>query len=156
MAKNEIYEISHFEIPARDPDRLRKFYADVFGWKFKNSAAQNMQYWNISTGTKHIPGVNGGLYKKGSENETPVNYISTPDIYQTIREIKKAGGKITVDVRKTLKHGYTTVGTDPEGNPIGLFESMNRGFLRERGKQSQSGANRVKSSHRHNMMADSK
>ena len=156
MAKNEIYEITHFEIPANDPNRLRKFYSDVFNWKFKNSAAKNMQYWNISTGTRHIPGVNGGLYKKGSENQTLVNYISTPDIYGTIKEIKKAGGHITVEVRKTLKHGYTAVGTDPEGNAIGLFESMDKGWLRERGKQSQSGANRVKSSYRNNTTPDSK
>jgi hypothetical protein len=154
--KNEINEITHFEIPARDPARLRKFYATVFGWRFKNSAAQNMQYWNISTGTKHIPGVNGGMYKKGSKNQTPVNYVSTPDIDESMAEIERAGGHITVGKRETPLHGYTAVGTDPEGNSIGLFQSADKGFFRQRGAQSQSGANRIKSSRRNDMTADSK
>jgi len=154
--KNEINEISHFEIPARDPERLRKFYTDVFGWKFKNSAAQDMQYWNISTGTEHIPGVNGGMYKRGSKNQTPVNYISTPDINESMAEVERAGGHITVGKTGTANHGWTAIGTDPEGNSIGLFESVDRGLFRERGKQSQSGAARIRSSKRNDKTADSK
>ncbi|MGD0728759.1 MAG: VOC family protein [Candidatus Micrarchaeaceae archaeon] len=154
--KNEINEISHFEIPARDPEKLRKFYTDVFGWKFKNSAEQNMQYWNITTGTKHLPGVNGGLYKKGSENQTPVNYISTPDIDESMAEVERAGGHITVGKKGIENHGWTAIGTDPEGNSIGLFESVDRGLFRERGKQSQSGAARIKSSKRNDKTKDSK
>jgi len=154
--ENEINEISHFEIPAKDPDRLRKFYTNVFGWKFKNSAAQNLQYWRITTGTKHLPGVNGGMYKKGSENQTPVNYVSTPDINESMAEIERAGGHITVGKKGTAEHGWTAVGTDPEGNAIGLFESQDRGLFRERGKQSQSGAARIKSKQRHNQTEDSK
>jgi predicted enzyme related to lactoylglutathione lyase len=154
--KNEINEIAHFEIPARDPARLRKFYSDVFGWKFKNSAARNMQYWNISTGTKHVPGVNGGMYKKGSKNQTPVNYVSTPDINESMAEVERAGGHITVGKKGTANHGFTAIGTDPEGNSIGLFESTDKGLFRQRGKQSQSGANRIKSSRRNDETPDSK
>lgn len=155
--KHEIYEITHFEIPAKDPERLRKFYAEVFGWKFKNSAAHiNMQYWNVGTGTMHNPGVTGGLYKKGSKNQTPVNYISTPDIDETMAELERAGGHITVGKREVPGHGFTAVGTDPEGNPIGLFQSKDKGWFRRGGKQSQSGANRVKSSHRNDRTVDSK
>ncbi len=154
--KNQINEISHFEIPAKDPEKLRKFYTDVFGWKFKNSAALNMQYWNISTGTKHLPGVNGGMYKKGSENQTVVNYISTPDLDESMAEVERAGGHITVGKKVVPGHGSTAIGTDPEGNPIGLFESKDRGFLREKGKQSQSGADRIRSSRRDDMTKDSK
>ena len=46
--RKEIHKIVNFEIPAKDPERLRKFYTDVFGWKFKNSAAQNMQFGIVS------------------------------------------------------------------------------------------------------------
>jgi predicted enzyme related to lactoylglutathione lyase len=153
--KNEINEIVHFEIPARDPDRLRQFYSDVFGWKFKNSAAKNMQYWNISTGTKHIPGVNGGMYKRGSKNQTPVNYISTPDLNESMAEVERAGGHITVGKKGTANHGWTAIGTDPEGNSIGLFESVDMGLFRQRGRQSQSGAARIRSKKRNDKTADS-
>lgn len=154
--RKEIHEIVNFEIPAKDPERLRKFYTDVFGWKFKNSAAQNMQYWTISTGTKHNNGVGGGIYKKGSKKQTSVNYISTPDLDESIAEIERAGGHITVGKKETSGHGFTAIGKDPEGNPIGLFESSDRGLFRERGRLSQSGANRIKSKHRNNKTANSK
>lgn len=154
--KNEINEIVHFEIPAKDPERLRKFYTNVFGWKFKNSAAQNMQYWNITTNTRHSPGVQGGLYKKGSENQTPVNYFATSDVAETIAEVIRAGGQVTAEKKIVPGHGSTAIFSDPEGNPIGLFESKDRGLFRERGKQSQSGANRIKSKQRNNRTADSK
>jgi hypothetical protein len=154
--KHEIYEITHFEIPARDPEKLRKFYSGVFGWKFKNAAAMNMQYWNINTGTRHRPGVNGGMYKKGSKRETLVLYIGTPDLNESMAEVERAGGHITVGKKETAEHGFTAIGTDPEGNAIGLFESTDRGWFRQGGKQSQSGANRVKSRHRNDMTADSK
>ncbi len=154
--KHTTHEISHFEIPARDPERLRNFYTNVFGWKFKNAAEQNMQYWNITTGTKHLPGVDGGLYKKGSRKQTPVNYVSTPDLNESMAEVEKQGGRITVGKKEVPGHGFTAIGIDPEGNSIGLFESANRGMFRSRGKQSQSGANRVPSKHRKDMRADSK
>jgi hypothetical protein len=154
--KHEINEIVHFEIPAKNPERLRKFYTDVFGWKFKNSAARNLQYWNITTGTKHSPGVTGGLYKRGSENQIPVNYISTPDLEESMAEVERSGGSITVGRRETKGHGATAIGTDPEGNSIGLFESLDRGLFRQRGTQSQSGANRIKSKRRNDMTKDSK
>jgi hypothetical protein len=154
--KDETREIIQFEIPAKNPQKLRKFYVEVFGWKFRNSAAQNMQYWIIDTGTKHVPGVTGGMYKKGSENQTLVNYIGTPDINESIKVIERAGGHITVGNKEIKGHGITAVGTDPEGNAIGLFEPADRGWFRQRGEKSQSGANRVKSSHRNDMTKDSK
>jgi hypothetical protein len=154
--KHATHEISHFEIPAKDPERLRNFYANVFGWKFKNAAEQNMQYWNITTGTRHLPGVNGGLYKKGSRRQTPVNYISTPDIDESIAEVEKNGGYITVGKKEVVGHGFTAVGRDPEGNSIGLFEPAKRGMFKADGVQSQSGANRIPSKRRNNTRADSK
>ena len=154
--KQATHEISHFEIPARDPEKLRDFYANVFGWKFRNVAAQNMQYWSIATGTKHSPGVTGGLYKKGSRTQTPVNYINTPDLNESMAEVERQGGKITVGKKEVKGHGFTAIGKDPEGNPIGLFESTDRGMFRARGLQSQSGANRIKSKRRQNRRADSK
>lgn len=40
---NEINEMVHFEIPARDPKMPMKFYTGVFGWKFKMSESQDMR-----------------------------------------------------------------------------------------------------------------
>ncbi len=154
--KQIVSEVTHFEIPANDVDRLREFYTNVFGWKFKNTAMEDMQYWTIDTGTEHSPGVDGGMYKRGSEKETPINYISTKDLEEAMAEVERSGGHITVGKKEIAEHGWTAIGTDPEGNSIGLFQSMDRGWMRKRGTQSQSGANRVRSKLRHNQTKDSK
>ena len=69
--------IVHFEIPADDVDRAKKFYSDLFGWKMEkwpgtedkdtsSSSSSNMEYWIISTidskGNK--ASVGGGMMKR--------------------------------------------------------------------------------------------
>lgn len=45
--------IVHFEIPADDVERARKFYSTLFGWKIEKAEvkvdADTMDYWMIST-----------------------------------------------------------------------------------------------------------
>ncbi|MBM3897167.1 MAG: hypothetical protein FJ358_01370 [Thaumarchaeota archaeon] len=36
--------IVHVEIPVNDLPKLRKFYSEVFGWKFRNSKMPGMEY----------------------------------------------------------------------------------------------------------------
>ena len=48
--------IVHFEIPADEVERAKKFYSDLFGWKMEkwprtddNDTSSTMEYWLIST-----------------------------------------------------------------------------------------------------------
>ena len=46
--------IVHFEIPADDVERSRKFYSDLFGWKIEKfpgqtGGSEDMEYWLITT-----------------------------------------------------------------------------------------------------------
>ncbi len=43
--------IVHFEIPADDVERARKFYGELFGWKIeKFTGPTPIDYWSITTG----------------------------------------------------------------------------------------------------------
>ncbi len=42
--------ITHFEIYTDDPEAVRPFYQDVFGWKF-NKFDGPMEYWLVTTGS---------------------------------------------------------------------------------------------------------
>jgi predicted enzyme related to lactoylglutathione lyase len=42
------HTIVHFEIPADDVEKLRKFYSDLFGWKIEKTPSP-MEYWMIET-----------------------------------------------------------------------------------------------------------
>ena len=75
------HTIVHFEIPADDVEKLRKFYTELFGWKIERVPGP-VEYWGIETvpvdehGTPIRPGVNGGMMKKEHPEQRPVNYIA--------------------------------------------------------------------------------
>ena len=52
--------VVHFEIYTDDPEAVRPFYQDVFGWKFQKFDGP-IEYWLVTTGADKEPGINGGL-----------------------------------------------------------------------------------------------
>jgi predicted enzyme related to lactoylglutathione lyase len=120
--------VVHFEIPAKDVEKLKKFYQDLFGWKFIHSPVPEMDYWLIQTvptdeeGMLLEPGVNGGMYRKEDELQKPTNWISVPNIDEYVSKIKSLGGKIIVEKTLITGVGYTAVALDPEGNQVALLE----------------------------------
>jgi predicted enzyme related to lactoylglutathione lyase len=113
--------IVHIEIPVNDLSKLRKFYSEVFGWKFKNSKMPGMEYWLIDMGSKQLA---GGMYKKTKSDQMPVNYASVKSIDDSIKKLKTAGGKIIMKKMEIPNVGWVAVGFDPSGNPIGLWQDM--------------------------------
>jgi uncharacterized protein len=113
--------VVHFEIPADDVNRLSKFYKDVFGWKFDKAPMPDFEYWMIATGPQG-KSVGGGMYKKTSARDPPRNFIQVEKIDSVIAAFKKAGGKEMMGKQEVPNVGFTFIGTDPEGNVIGLHE----------------------------------
>ena len=121
--------IIHFEIPAEDLEKLKTFYTKLFRWKiFK--APGPVDYWMVHTvptdsnGMTLGPGVNGGMYKKEASAQTVVNYIEVDDIDETIRNIVKLGGTLTMLKQEVMGVGYIAHAVDPEGNPFAVLQSL--------------------------------
>jgi predicted enzyme related to lactoylglutathione lyase len=119
----------HFEIPADDLVRAKKFYEEVFGWKFKKwgENSGNMEYWLIETGPKEEMGINGGLMKrvKPVSGEGAAGYFCTMDIKdleEIVEKVKKAGGKIASDRMDIPKVGSMYYCTDTEMNKFGILQ----------------------------------
>lgn len=78
--------IVHFEIPAEDVEKMKKFYAELFAWKFIYTEMPGIPYWMIHTvptdeeGMTLEPGINGGMYKKENKMQKPTNWIQVDDI----------------------------------------------------------------------------
>ncbi len=125
--------IVHFEIPANDVEGLSKFYSDVFGWKFEKTPPMGgMEYWMISTGPRNRS-VGGGMCKKtGVPNEGPRNYIAVDEIDRAIATVTAAGGKELVGKQEVPGFGWSYMGLDPEGNVVGMFQTVARRQVRAR------------------------
>ena len=125
------HTIVHFEIPAQDVEKLRKFYSKLFGWKiekFPGPASESMEYWMIQTvpvddkGMLLRSGVNGGMYKKERRENIPVNYVATDSIDESLRQVKALGGKIVQDKQQVPGVGWVAIALDPEGNPFAMLQ----------------------------------
>jgi uncharacterized protein len=71
--------IVHFEIPADDIERSRKFYSDLFGWKIEQwpgPVSRDMEYWMITTtDEKGDKALGGGMMKRMHPEHQVTNYI---------------------------------------------------------------------------------
>ena len=114
-------DIVHYEIPARNPANLSKFYAKVVGWKFSDSGMPNMKYLLIKTSkSSDLP--SGGMYKKFGRS-SPTTYVAVKDIDASVVKLKKNGGKVMVPKQAVPGMGWSVVAKDPEGNWLGFFQA---------------------------------
>lgn len=111
MANN----LAHFSIHADDVKRAKKFYEDVFGWKFNPYGPPD--FYQIQTGTNDNPGVRGALQKrnlpKGIGFECTISVESLDKIEVAI---KKNGGRIVMERAQIPKVGTLIKFEDTEGN----------------------------------------
>lgn len=122
------HTIVHFEIPADDIEKLRRFYSRLFGWKIEKMPGPT-EYWGIQTvpvdekGTPIRAGVNGGMMKKQNPEHKPVNYIAVESIDEYVKKIDALGGKVLVPKMEVPGMGWWAMALDPEGNQFGIFQS---------------------------------
>ena len=95
------HTIVHFEIPADDVEKLKKFYSGLFGWKIEKTPGP-AEYWMIETvsvdekGNTVRPGVNGGIMKRQNPEHKPVNYVAVESVDDYVKKIEALGGRMIV------------------------------------------------------------
>jgi len=113
-----------FEIPAKNPTKLKSFYKKVFGWKF-NKWNGPMDYWNISTG-ENKPGIDGGMERNTGRVKSIVNVVKVRDIDSTIKKIRSNGGTLNTKKMVVPSMGYMVYFKDPDKNVFGAFQQDSR------------------------------
>ncbi len=111
--------IIHFEIPAENPEKIVKFYQDVFGWEINKWG--NEPYWMVKTGKAPEPGIDGAIYKKDWMTET-VNTVSVENLDEYLEKVKKSGGEIAREPMEIPGVGRHAVAKDPEGTLFGILQ----------------------------------
>ena len=112
--------IVHIEVPANDPKKLQAFYSDLFGWKFEAMPAMpDYAAANIGEADDML---GFAVFSKMNEGASPVNYIGVESLAEHSARVEKLGGKVLHSF--VVNHmGRGAVCTDPEGNPVGLWQS---------------------------------
>lgn len=114
--------VVHFELPADDPDRAAKFYADAFGWKVEKWGGPT-DYWLVTTGEAPEPGIDGGIGRREDADDQITNTIDVPDLDAAVAAVEAAGGRITRAKAPVPGVGWLAYAVDTEGNPFGMMQA---------------------------------
>jgi predicted enzyme related to lactoylglutathione lyase len=119
----------HFEIHASDPERLREFYGDLFGWQFQSWGGP-MEYWLVTTGPASQAGIDGGLVRRQGPPPVegqPVNgFVCTVDVAsvdETVAAAVGKGGRVAVPRMPVPGIGWLAYLKDPDGNIFGVMQN---------------------------------
>ena len=121
-------KVQHFEIPADDLARAKKFYASVFGWRMQD--VPGMEYAmadSVETDQNRQPigGTNGGILKRNSDYGSATSItITVQDADAAIQRVIDAGGKLVRAKQKFGNIGYVAYVKDTEGNVVGIWQSL--------------------------------
>jgi predicted enzyme related to lactoylglutathione lyase len=109
----------HFELPAADAERAKRFWSGVFGWEFGDSAMPDMEYYMVRTGEDQ----GGAVYPSPDTAGTgTIVYFDTDDIDTAITNARAGGG--SAEDKAPIPHvGWFARCKDTEGNSFSLFQS---------------------------------
>jgi len=122
--KNTTANIVWFEIPADKPERARKFYGKLFGWKI-NPFPGMSDYQHIDTGGADAS-PDGGLMKRMYPDHTITTYINVPSVTRFMAKVEKLGGSICKHKTAVPRMGYFAICRDTEKNEFALWEMNDR------------------------------
>lgn len=119
--------VVHFEIIGRDPDALRRYYGDLFGWEFNTPSpvapevSEPNSYGFIDLLTSEDgTGIRGGVGGGPGFASHAVFYVAVADVEYALQRAETLGG--TRVLGPVTSPNGLVVGkfTDPEGTLIGV------------------------------------
>ena len=117
--------VVHFEVLAKDGDRLKSYYAELFGWQIDSNNPMN--YGTIDRESNVGPdgiGIGGGIGPGPEGYEGHVTfYVSVPDVEAALADAERLGGTRMMGPDKVMEGIEIGLFNDPEGHVIGLFKS---------------------------------
>ena len=111
--------VVHFEIYGKDSERLKGFYAQLFGWQIDSNNPMN--YGMIEPGIGGPEeGVGGGITQ--GEGPRVMVYVQVVDLNETLRLAEEMGGKAVMQPMDVPDGPTIAQLEDPEGNRVGLVK----------------------------------
>jgi predicted enzyme related to lactoylglutathione lyase len=126
--------VVHFEITGTDPQRLRRYYGELFGWQFDTSGpvspavSEPGNYGFTQNPAGDGTGIPGGVGGGAGFASHVLFYVGVADVEAALRQAEALGG--TRRLGPVRNEGTSLVighFTDPEGHLIGLAATGHAG-----------------------------
>ena len=120
MNKHE--KINYIEFPAKNIEKAKVFFKEVFGWTFIDYGPEYTAFTN--------QGIEGGFYKSdlcvSTDNGSALIVFYSKDLEQTLAKIEAAGGSIIKQIF-SFPGGRRFHFGDPNGNEYAVWSDVNIG-----------------------------
>jgi predicted enzyme related to lactoylglutathione lyase len=108
--------VVHFELAARDPEAIRRFYAEMFNWEIGDGALMTI-----------TPGIGGpepgpGGHIRQSDNPGVSLYIQVRELAESLKRSVELGGTVIAEPFDVTGGPTLAFITDPEGNGVALVQ----------------------------------
>jgi len=120
--------VVHFEIIGEDPEKLRNYYGELFGWEFDTDSpvaeevSQAGSYGFVDRNTTSDgTGIPGGVGGGADYDGYAIFYVGVPDVEAALQKAESLGGTRRMgparNPEKNLVVGHFV---DPEGHLVGV------------------------------------
>ncbi len=113
---NNHEKINYIELPAKDIEKAKSFFSEVFAWTFEDYGPE---YTAI-----HNAGIDGGFYKSdlsvSVKNGSALVVLYSNDLESTQQKIEKSDGEI-IQAIFSFPGGRRFHFTDPNGNEYAIW-----------------------------------
>lgn len=120
------FPVVHFEIIGTDPDKLRAFYAELFGWTFDTSgtvapSVSAAGRYGFIEPAEDAPAAAGGVGGGPGYRPQVVFYVGVPDVAATLARAESLGATRAMGPEQPPGRDLSVAHfTDPQGNLIGI------------------------------------
>lgn len=119
--------VVHFEIIGEDPENLRGYFGELFGWSFDSSSpvaeavSEPSNYGFVDrVTTADGTGIPGGVGGGAGYRAHAMFYVGVADVGAALREAERLGGQRQLGPERAPTGLVIGHFTDPEGNLIGV------------------------------------
>ena len=110
--------VIQWQIVAKEPDAVTRFYSALFGWKVETNNA--LGYRMVDT--KSERGINGGVWPSPPEGHNLVQlFVEVDDVDVFIEKAAALGAKVIVPKSELPDGDALAIVLDPAGLSFGLY-----------------------------------
>jgi predicted enzyme related to lactoylglutathione lyase len=115
-----------YDLMTTDIDAAEKFYADVVGWRMRDSGMAHQRYTLLMDGEQMAGGIMAIPADAAAAGVPPawMGYVGVADLSAKAAELEKAGGAVHRGPQDIPGVGRFCVVSDPQGAGFILFEQL--------------------------------
>lgn len=120
------HPVVHFEVIGKDPDRLRAYFGELFGWQFDTPSpvapevSEPDSYGFLDLVAADGTGIRGGVGGGAAHEPHALFYVGVADVETALRQAERLGGSRVMGPATSPNGLVVGHFTDPEGNLLGV------------------------------------